>query len=55
MMRSLPHFVAALVSVAATLALIWVPYNLGLIIAAILAMIAGAQVELWLKRRAAHD
>ncbi|MDA0223640.1 MAG: AzlC family ABC transporter permease [Proteobacteria bacterium] len=52
MMRSLPHFVAALVSVAATLALIWVPYNLGLIIAAILAMIAGAQVELWLKRRA---
>jgi len=51
-MRSLPHFIAALVSVAATLALIWVPYNLGLIIAAFLAMIAGAQVEQWLARRA---
>jgi branched chain amino acid efflux pump len=51
MMRSLPHFMAALVSVSATLALIWVPYNLGLIIAAIFAMIVGAQVEQWLGRR----
>ncbi len=49
-MRSLPHFVAALVSVAGTLALIWVPYNLGLIIAALVAMIAAVQVELWLER-----
>ncbi len=53
MMRSLPNFVAALVSVSVTLLLVWLPYNLGLIIAALLAMIAGAQVELWLKRRAA--
>ncbi len=52
-MRSLPHFIAALVSVGATLALIWVPYNLGLIIAALLAMIAGAGVEQKLKRRRA--
>ncbi len=52
MMRSAPHFLAALVSVAATLALIWVPYNLGLIAAAMLAMMTGAQVELILKRRA---
>ncbi len=49
-MRSLPHFVAALVSVAGTLALIWVPYNLGLITAALVAMIAAVQVELWLER-----
>ena len=53
MMRSLPHFTAALVSVGVTLLLIWVPYNLGLIIAGILAMMAGAQMELWLKRRVA--
>ncbi len=52
MMRSLPHFIAALVSIIAALSLIRVPYNLGLILAAVLAMIAGAQVELWLKRRA---
>jgi len=51
MMRSLPHFAAAFVSVAATLALYWVPYSMGLIIAAILAMATGAQVELWLRRR----
>jgi len=50
-MRSLPHFVAALVSVSATLALIWVPYELGLIIAAVLAMVAGVQVEKWMERR----
>ncbi len=49
-MRSLPHFVAALVSVAGTLALIWVPYNLGLITTALVAMIAAVQVELWLER-----
>jgi len=53
MMRSLPHFIAALVSIIAALALVWVPYNLGLIIAATLAMISGAQVEVWLKRRQA--
>lgn len=52
-MRSLPHFTAALVSVAVTLALFWVPFNLGLIIAGLLAMMAGAQVELWIKRRSA--
>lgn len=52
MMRSLPHFLAALVSVTATLALIWVPYSLGLIIAALLAMMAGAEVERQLKNRA---
>jgi len=51
MMRSLPHFVAAAVSVVATLALIWVPYSLGLIIAAVLAMMAGAQVDLWQQKR----
>lgn len=50
-MRSLPHFATALVSVTGALALVWVPYNLGLIIAAILAMATGARVELWQKGR----
>jgi predicted branched-subunit amino acid permease len=54
MMRSLPHFVAAMVSMAGTLVFIGVPYSMGLLIAAFLAMIAGVQVENWLKRRACH-
>ncbi|MXU64015.1 AzlC family ABC transporter permease [Oceanomicrobium pacificus] len=51
-LRSLPHLGAAFVSVVATLALGWVPYNLGLIIAALIAMASGAALELWLTRRA---
>jgi predicted branched-subunit amino acid permease len=53
MMRSLPHLVAALVSIAAALALAWMPYYLWLMVAALLAMVCGAQTELWLQRRAA--
>ncbi len=53
MMRSLPHLVAAIVSIAAALALAWMPFYLWLIVAALLAMAAGAQTELWLKRRRA--
>jgi predicted branched-subunit amino acid permease len=51
MMRSLPHFVAAMVSMAGTLVFIGVPYSMGLLIAALFAMIAGVQTENWLKRR----
>lgn len=53
LLRSAPHVVAALVSVVASIAFAWVPWSLGLIIAALIAMIAGAQAELWLKRRQA--
>ena len=53
MMRSLPHLVAALVSIAAALALAWMPYYLWLMAAALLAMVAGAQTESWLQRRRA--
>jgi len=49
-LRSLPHFVAATVSVTAALALAWVPYSLGLIIAAVLALAAGAETERQLER-----
>lgn len=51
-MRSFPFFVAGVVSIVGTLALAFVPFKLGLMIAAVLAMIAGAQTESWMKRRA---
>jgi len=51
MMRTLAHVAAAAVSVAVSLALAFLPYNLWLMIAAVAAMATGAQVELWLQRR----
>lgn len=52
MLRTLPHVAAAIVSVGVALALAWVPYSLGLLVAAALAMATGAAVETWLERRA---
>ncbi|WP_212523346.1 AzlC family ABC transporter permease [Actibacterium sp. MT2.3-13A] len=52
MMRSLPHVVAAGVSVLAAVLFGWMPYNLALVVAAALAMVAGAQTEYYLQRRA---
>lgn len=49
-LRTLPHVVAAFVSVTGALALAWVPYGGGLLVAAVAAMAAGAQVELWMGR-----
>ena len=51
MLRTGAHVVAAVVAVAVSLLLVWVPHNLGLIIAALAGMAAGAQTELWLQRR----
>lgn len=51
LLRSPAHVGAALVSAAAALALAFVPWNLGLLIAAVLAMITGAQIEARLARR----
>jgi len=45
MMRSLPHLAAAIVSVLIALLLAWIPYNLWLLIAAIIAMIAGGETD----------
>jgi predicted branched-subunit amino acid permease len=53
MMRSLPHLAAAMVSVIFALLLAWMPYNLWLLVAAIVAMMTGAQAELWIARRQA--
>ena len=54
MMRSLPHFVAAIVSMIGAVLFVNIPYSLGLLLAAFIAMMVAAQLELWLKRRQAH-
>jgi predicted branched-subunit amino acid permease len=54
MLRSLPRVVAAFVSVAVALAGAGLPWNLGLMIAAPLAMAAGAAAEVALARRQAQ-
>jgi predicted branched-subunit amino acid permease len=50
-LRSLPHLAAAFVSVVAALLLVTVPFGLGLMIAAALAIATGALVEIWQERR----
>ena len=52
-LRSIPHLVAASVSVALALALHWLPAGLGLLVAAPFAMVAGAATEQRLNRRRA--
>lgn len=52
MMRTLAHMVAAVASIVIALVLAGLPFNLGLLIAAAGAMMIGAQVELWMSRRA---
>jgi len=52
MMRTLAHMIAAVTSIVVALLLAGVPYSLGLLVAALVAMIVGAQVELWMDRRA---
>lgn len=52
MFRTMAHVVAALVAVIVALLAAGVPYSLGLIIAGIAGMMAGAQTELWQARRA---
>lgn len=53
LLRSAPHVVAAIVSVLMALVFAWLPWNMGLLVAAALAMIAGAQTELYLNRKRA--
>ncbi|KEJ88776.1 AzlC family ABC transporter permease [Sulfitobacter donghicola] len=54
MFRTAAHVAAALVAVAVALLAAGVPYSLGLIIAGIAGMMAGAQTELWLEKKAAR-
>lgn len=51
-LRSLPHIMAAFVSVVMALGLVWMPFNAGLMIAALLAMITGAALEKRLEAKA---
>jgi predicted branched-subunit amino acid permease len=53
MLRTLAHVAAAVTSIVAALALAPLPYNTGLLVAAALAMAAGARTELWLEARRA--
>lgn len=50
MLRTLAHVGAAMTSVIVALALASLPYSLGLFIAAIVAMVAGSEIERWMKR-----
>jgi predicted branched-subunit amino acid permease len=52
LLRSAAHIVAALVSVVTAIAFAWLPWSLGLIVAALAAMVAGARTEVYLSRRA---
>lgn len=54
MLRSVPHVIAAVVSIVAALLLSAMPYGSGLLLAAGLAMAAGAGAEVALERRAAR-
>lgn len=50
MLRSLPHLAACFVAVTASLLLVALPLNLGLLAAGLLGMIAGAAVEKWAEK-----
>lgn len=51
LIRSLPHAVAAAVSVVSVVALSWLPWSIGIVGAALLAMLAGARTEALMTRR----
>ena len=50
-LKTLAHVGAALTSIVVALALAWLPSGLGLILAAMAAMMAGARIEQWQERR----
>ncbi|MGR3434012.1 MAG: AzlC family ABC transporter permease [Shimia sp.] len=51
-LRTAAHVAAAGTSAAVALALAWIPYQAGLLVAAVVAMAVGARVELWREARA---
>ena len=55
MFRTPAHVIAAVVATGAGLLTAGVPYSMGLIIAGLAGMLAGARAELWLDRRAAKQ
>lgn len=56
LLRSAPHVIAAFASCIAAVSFAWLPWSLGIVVAALIAMAVGAQAELLLSRRkAAQD
>ena len=51
MLRTPAHVIAALVAAGTAIPAAAIPFNLGLLVAGTLGMMAGAQAELWLERR----
>ncbi|MEP0960619.1 MAG: AzlC family ABC transporter permease [Roseobacter sp.] len=51
MLRTVPHLVAAFVSILVSLLAAGLPYSLGLLVAGVLAMMAGAQAELYFDKK----
>ena len=51
-LRTMAHVAAAVTSIVVALLMAWMPYGTGLLVAALVAMVVGAQVELWQGRRA---
>lgn len=51
LLRTPAHMVAALVAIVVSLMATNIPYSLGLLVAGICGMVAGAQAELWFERR----
>ena len=51
MLRTPAHVIAALVAIAVAILANNIPFNLGLIVAGLAGMMAGARAELWLKAR----
>lgn len=54
MLRSVPHVISAMVSIMAALLFAWLPYGTGLLVAASLAMAAGAVSERMMEQRRQH-
>ena len=53
MLRTIAHMAAALTSVGLALVLTWMPYSTGLLVAALGALLVGAEVERQMERRRA--
>lgn len=51
MLRTLAHVASAFTSVVLVLALGFMPYGTGLLVAALCALVVGAQVEIWMEKR----
>lgn len=54
MLRTPAHLVAAFVSIVVSLLAAGIPYSMGLLVAGVIAMIAGAQAELYFESRKAR-